>query len=89
MYVLVTVTPVKIEYIFSLLLRGGGERGETSIRTLLQHMCTRVTDRAEYRGKVAQSVVTVTQHLSLPAYCAMVQWIHKLSRHTQVHTHWK
>jgi len=61
-----------------------GERGLASVRTLLQHLCTRVTDRAEYRTKVAQVVVYIGRQLPTQTYCSVVQWFHKFSRHSQV-----
>ncbi|XP_052797938.1 condensin-2 complex subunit D3-like [Mya arenaria] len=75
---------VAIDFV-CLLLSQCGERGEASVRTLLQHMCTRVTDRAEYRTRVAHAIMTIAQQLPTQSYCAMVQWFHKLSRHSQIH----
>ena len=61
-----------------------GERGLVSVRTLLQHMCTKVTDRAEYRTKVAQAIVTIAKQLPDENYCKMIQWLSTLSKHEQV-----
>ena len=61
-----------------------GDRGLVSIRTLLQHMCTKVTDRAEYRTKVAQAIISITKELPDENYCKMVQWFYSLSKHSQV-----
>ena len=54
------------------------------MRTLLQHMCTKVTDKAEYRTKVAQAVVTIAQDLPDENYSKMVQWFYLLSKHDRV-----
>lgn len=61
-----------------------GDRGLVSVRTLLQHMCTKVTDRAEYRTKVAQAVVTIAKELPDENYSKLVQWFYTLSKHSQV-----
>ncbi|VDI33710.1 condensin-2 complex subunit D3, partial [Mytilus galloprovincialis] len=53
--------------LFSSLLKTE-ERSVNTVKTLLQHMCTKVPDKAEYRGKVAQSVVTILQELPNTAY---------------------
>ncbi|KAL4224772.1 Condensin-2 complex subunit D3 [Mactra antiquata] len=67
-----------------LLMKQCGDRGHTSFRTLLQHMCTKVTDRAEYRNKVAQSVVDIANDMPTENYCKMVQWFSKLSKHSKI-----
>lgn len=41
-------------FFFFRYLMKNEPRSLSSIRTLLQHLCTKVTDRAEYRTKVAQ-----------------------------------
>lgn len=44
----------KFFYFFLRYLMQNESRSLSGIRTLLQHLCTKVTDRAEYRTKVAQ-----------------------------------
>lgn len=44
----------KFFYFFLRYLVKNESRSLSGIRTLLQHLCTKVTDRAEYRTKVAQ-----------------------------------
>lgn len=60
------------------------ERSVNTVKTLLQHMCTKVPDKSEYRGKVAQSIVTILQELPNTAYGHMVEWFYKLSKHSKV-----
>ncbi|KAK3583282.1 hypothetical protein CHS0354_011171 [Potamilus streckersoni] len=66
------------------LLREGGDKACASVRTLLQHMCTKVPDKAEYRIKVAQAVVTILQDLPADSYGRMVEWFYKLSKHSKL-----
>ncbi|XP_052213027.1 condensin-2 complex subunit D3-like isoform X2 [Dreissena polymorpha] len=80
---MISIRDIAINFV-GHLLKQCGDRGQASVRTLLQHMCTKVTDRAEYRTKVAQAVVLVSQQLPAASYGAMVQWFHKLSRHSQI-----
>ncbi|KAJ8299265.1 hypothetical protein KUTeg_023325 [Tegillarca granosa] len=63
------------------LLKVCGDRALDSVRTLIQHLCTKVPDRAEYRHKVTQAVVTILNELPVPTYCKMVEWFFKLSKH--------
>ncbi|XP_055997299.1 condensin-2 complex subunit D3-like isoform X2 [Ostrea edulis] len=55
-----------------------------SVRTLLQHLCTKVTDRAEYRTKCAQTVVSVLQEMPSEPYGKMVEWFFRLSKHAKM-----
>ncbi|XP_013421009.1 condensin-2 complex subunit D3-like [Lingula anatina] len=66
------------------LLRTKPEAAAASARILLQHMCTKVPDRAEYRAKVAQAVVTLLQELPNSAYARMMEWIYRYSRHAKI-----
>ncbi|XP_053384703.1 condensin-2 complex subunit D3-like [Mercenaria mercenaria] len=67
-----------------ILMKQCGERGLASVRTLLQQMCTKVTDRAEYRAKVAQAVVTIAKEMPNESYSKLIQWFYKLSKHSQI-----
>ena len=69
---------------FSYLLTQNEDKIQSSVRTLIQHMCIKVTDRSEYRTKVAQAVVLLAQQFSDENYCKMIQWFYKLSKHSQV-----
>ncbi|KAL3841668.1 hypothetical protein ACJMK2_019782 [Sinanodonta woodiana] len=66
------------------LLREGGDKACASVRTLLQHMCTKFPDKAEYRVKVAQAVVSILQDLPADSYGRMVEWFYKLSKHSKL-----
>ncbi|XP_063400127.1 condensin-2 complex subunit D3-L-like [Mytilus trossulus] len=79
----IQVTKDHAMYFISSLLKTE-ERSVNTVKTLLQHMCTKVPDKAEYRGKVAQSVVTILQELPNTAYGHMVEWFYKLSKHSKI-----
>lgn len=61
-----------------------GDKALDNVRTLIQHMCTEVTDRAEYRTKVTQAVVRIAVEMPNESYSKLVRWFHKLSKHSQV-----
>ncbi|KAL5006443.1 hypothetical protein ScPMuIL_015249 [Solemya velum] len=66
------------------LMEKCGERAHPSVRTLLQHMCTKVPDRTEYRAKVSEAVVTILQCLPAEPYGKMVEWFYRLSRNSKM-----
>ncbi|XP_041367044.1 condensin-2 complex subunit D3-like [Gigantopelta aegis] len=66
------------------LLKKGGDRIYPAVRTLIQHVCTKVPDRAEYRTKVAEGVVPLLCILPDEAYARMMEWIVKLSTHSKI-----
>lgn len=47
-------------------------RSLSGIRTLLQHLCTKVTDRAEYRTKVAQVSTIAIQCTGMHTYILLI-----------------
>ncbi|XP_014681011.1 PREDICTED: condensin-2 complex subunit D3-like [Priapulus caudatus] len=53
-------------------------------RILLQHMCTRVPDKAEYRARAAHAIVVITTHLPLRAYAQAVKWLQAFSRNEKI-----
>ncbi|XP_062580228.1 condensin-2 complex subunit D3-L-like isoform X1 [Saccostrea cucullata] len=69
---------------FIIYLMKSEARSLSSIRTLLQHLCTKVTDRAEYRTKVAQAVVSILQEMPSDQYGKMVEWFYRLSKHAKM-----
>ncbi|XP_068227070.1 condensin-2 complex subunit D3-L-like [Palaemon carinicauda] len=46
---------------------------------LIQHICIRVPDKAEYRQKTAQSVVEILRYLPIQLYTRLVKWFFKFS----------
>lgn len=46
---------------------------------LVQHLCARVPDKAEFRQKTAQSVVEILRHLPIKVYSDLIKWFHKFS----------
>lgn len=68
----------------SFLIKRFGEESVNSARILLQHLCSKVPDKAEYRAKTAQSVVEITKFLPVVAYAKIVQWLKVFSRNEKV-----
>ncbi|CAG2210196.1 NCAPD3 [Mytilus edulis] len=79
----IQVTRDHAMYFISSLLKTE-ERSVNTVKTLLQHMCTKVPDKAEYRGKVAQSVVTILQELPNTAYEHMTPETAVFIKHTSL-----
>lgn len=46
---------------------------------LIQHLCIRVPDRAEFRQKTAQSIVEILRYLPIQLYTRLMQWFFKFS----------
>ena len=73
---------------FPFLLRHLAERcGEKMVRplrTLVQHVCVKTPDRAEYRGKLAKIVVQLIDLFSNEQYSLMLEWIDRFSRNFKV-----
>nr|XP_045590344.1 condensin-2 complex subunit D3-like [Procambarus clarkii] len=46
---------------------------------LIQHLCIRVPDKAEFRQKTAQSVVEILRYLPIQLYTRLVKWFFKFS----------
>ena len=54
------------------------------LRTLVQHICVKTPDRAEYRGKLAKIVVQLISLFSDEQYSLMLEWIDRFSRNFKV-----
>ncbi|CAH6858928.1 Ncapd3 [Phodopus roborovskii] len=52
--------------------------------TLLQHICAKVVDKAEYRTCAAQSLVQLLNKLPSEEYAAFIAWLHKYSRSSKI-----
>ncbi|XP_047737385.1 condensin-2 complex subunit D3 [Hyalella azteca] len=46
---------------------------------LVQHLCLRVPDKADFRQKTSQSVVEILQNLPIKLYTKLMQWFFKFS----------
>ncbi|NXM31856.1 CNDD3 protein, partial [Oxyruncus cristatus] len=49
------------------------------LRTLLQHICVKVPDKADYRTYAAQAVVTLLNKLPCVEFAEFISWLHKFS----------
>ena len=54
------------------------------LRTLVQHVCVKTPDRAEYRGRLAKTVVQMMDLFSDEPYSLMLEWIERFSRNSKV-----
>ncbi|ERE74446.1 condensin-2 complex subunit D3 isoform 2 [Cricetulus griseus] len=52
--------------------------------TLLQHICAKVVDKAEYRTCAAQSLVQLLNKLPSEEYATFIAWLHKYSRSSKI-----
>ncbi|KAL6077786.1 hypothetical protein STEG23_026012, partial [Scotinomys teguina] len=52
--------------------------------TLLQHICAKVVDKAEYRTYAAQSLVQLLSKLPSEEYATFIAWLHKYSRSSKI-----
>lgn len=55
-----------------------------SLKTLLQHICVSVPDKADYRCKVVGVIVSLMNLFSDDMYVNFIQWLYKLSRNVKV-----
>ena len=55
------------------------EEAYEGVYILIQHICLRVPDKAEYRQKTAQSVVEILRYLPIQLYTRLVKWFFKFS----------
>ncbi|NXI51020.1 CNDD3 protein, partial [Chloroceryle aenea] len=53
------------------------------LRTLLQHICTKVPDKADYRTYAAQALVTLLNKLPCAEFADFIAWLYKYSRNTK------
>ncbi|NWS19694.1 CNDD3 protein, partial [Pachyramphus minor] len=49
------------------------------LRTLLQHICVKVPDKADYRTYAAQALVTLLNKLPCVEFAAFISWLYKFS----------
>ena len=52
--------------------------------TLLQHICAKVVDKAEYRTYAAQSLVQLLTKLPSEEYATFIAWLYKYSRSSKI-----
>ncbi|NXD23756.1 CNDD3 protein, partial [Spelaeornis formosus] len=49
------------------------------LRVLLQHICTKVPDKADYRSSAAQALVTLLDKLPCAEFAEFIAWLYKYS----------
>ncbi|NXT41467.1 CNDD3 protein, partial [Pelecanoides urinatrix] len=54
------------------------------LRILLQHICTKVPDKADYRTYAAQALVNLLNKLPCIEFADFIAWLYKYSRNTKV-----
>ncbi|NXS51428.1 CNDD3 protein, partial [Brachypteracias leptosomus] len=54
------------------------------LRILLQHICTKVPDKAEYRTYAAQALVTLLDKFPSSEFADFITWLYKYSRNTKI-----
>ncbi|NWX42535.1 CNDD3 protein, partial [Steatornis caripensis] len=54
------------------------------LRILLQHICTKVPDKADYRTYAAQALVNLLNKLPCTEFAAFIAWLYKYSRNTKI-----
>ncbi|NXJ80256.1 CNDD3 protein, partial [Trogon melanurus] len=54
------------------------------LRILLQHICTKVPDKADYRTYAAQALVTLLNKLPCVQFADFIAWLYKYSRNTKI-----
>uniref|UniRef100_A0A663EHI2 Condensin-2 complex subunit D3 n=1 Tax=Aquila chrysaetos chrysaetos TaxID=223781 RepID=A0A663EHI2_AQUCH len=54
------------------------------LRILLQHICTKVPDKADYRTHAAQALVNLLNKLPCIEFADFMAWLYKYSRNTKV-----
>ncbi|KAM3922202.1 condensin-2 complex subunit D3 [Leptodactylus fuscus] len=54
------------------------------LRILLQHICTKFPDKAEYRGSAAQALVKLLEKLPNLEYASFMDWLYKYSRNAKI-----
>lgn len=55
------------------------EDAHEGVYILIQHLCIRVPDRAEFRQKTAQSVVEILRYLPVKVYIRLMKWFFKFA----------
>ncbi|NXL95150.1 CNDD3 protein, partial [Alectura lathami] len=54
------------------------------LRTLLQHICTKVPDKADYRTYAAQALVNLLNKLPSMEFADFIAWLYKYSLNTKI-----
>ncbi|XP_009874306.1 PREDICTED: condensin-2 complex subunit D3, partial [Apaloderma vittatum] len=54
------------------------------LRILLQHICIKVPDKADYRTYAAQALVTLLNKLPCVQFADFIAWLYKYSRNTKI-----
>ncbi|XP_055675451.1 condensin-2 complex subunit D3 isoform X1 [Falco peregrinus] len=54
------------------------------LRILLQHICTKIPDKADYRTYAAQALVNLLNKLPCVEFADFIAWLYKYSHHTKV-----
>ncbi|NWS73086.1 CNDD3 protein, partial [Crotophaga sulcirostris] len=54
------------------------------LRILLQHICTKVPDKADYRTYAAQALVNLLSKLPCTEFADFIAWLYKYSRNTKI-----
>ncbi|NWY61556.1 CNDD3 protein, partial [Chionis minor] len=54
------------------------------LRILLQHICTKVPDKADYRTYAAQALVNLLNKLPCVEFADFIAWLYKYSRNTKI-----
>ncbi|NXY46534.1 CNDD3 protein, partial [Ceuthmochares aereus] len=54
------------------------------LRTLLQHICTKVPDKADYRTYAAQALVNLLSKLPCTEFADFIAWLYKYSCNTKI-----
>lgn len=54
------------------------------LRILLQHICTKVPDKADYRTYAAQALVNLLNKLPCMEFADFIAWLYKYSLHTKI-----
>ncbi|XP_005058897.1 PREDICTED: condensin-2 complex subunit D3, partial [Ficedula albicollis] len=54
------------------------------LRVLLQHICAKVPDKAEYRSSAAQALVTLLDKFPCAEFADFIAWLYKFSLNLQV-----
>ncbi|XP_009585564.1 PREDICTED: condensin-2 complex subunit D3, partial [Fulmarus glacialis] len=54
------------------------------LRILLQHICTKVPDKADYRTYAAQALVNLLNKLPCIEFADFIAWLYKYSRNTKI-----
>ncbi|XP_050409981.2 condensin-2 complex subunit D3 isoform X2 [Patella vulgata] len=77
------VVDVTVNFI-RYLMKTYGEQTIPVISTLIQHMCTKVPDKADFRTTVAQAIVSLLQDFPPHSYAKLLEWLFQLSQHAKI-----